>query len=108
MIPVPPLGHELKTWPAEFADVASGAKRVELRYNDRGYRVGDMLLLREYDPHARTVDPGAQQEAIGRYTGRSCARWVTHVVPGGQWGLSPDWVALSLAETPPAEGGWLV
>ena len=42
--------HDLKIWPEHFRAVASGEKTVELRTDDRGYEVGDELLLREYDP----------------------------------------------------------
>lgn len=31
-----------------YADVASGKKRFELRKNDRGFKVGDGLRLKEY------------------------------------------------------------
>lgn len=84
--------HQLKTWPAEFAAIDSGAKRVELRRDGRGYQVGDKLILDEFDPRA---------EMLGAYTGRFTVRWVTHVQSGGQCGLAPGWVALSLTEQPP-------
>ena len=42
--------HELKTWPEFFQAVKRGEKRHEVRDNDRDYRVGDVLLLREYEP----------------------------------------------------------
>lgn len=42
--------HELKTWPDFFAAVRSGAKRFELRKNDRDFREGDSVRLREWSP----------------------------------------------------------
>ena len=42
--------HELKTWPQYFAAVRSGKKRFEIRRNDREFAVGDVLVLREFDP----------------------------------------------------------
>ncbi|QJD54544.1 hypothetical protein [Sphingomonas phage Kharn] len=42
--------HELKCHPHFFAAIAAGKKTFEIRRNDRDYRVGDMLNLREYDP----------------------------------------------------------
>jgi hypothetical protein len=42
--------HELKTWPKYFAAVRSGQKRFEIRRNDREFKVGDILVLREFDP----------------------------------------------------------
>lgn len=40
--------HELKLAQMFFTDVASGKKRFELRKNDRGFKVGDGLRLKEY------------------------------------------------------------
>lgn len=75
--------HELKTVPPHFGDVERGAKRVEVRLDDRGFAVGDVLILREYDP------------ASGEYTGRVCEVLVTHILAGFV-GLAPGYVALSL------------
>lgn len=41
--------HELKIAPKYLYDILSGVKTWELRFNDRGYHVGDILSLREYD-----------------------------------------------------------
>ncbi len=43
------MTHELKTWPAYFKYVKSGSKPFELRKDDRNYKVGDRLILKEYD-----------------------------------------------------------
>ncbi|MCT8975517.1 DUF3850 domain-containing protein [Clostridium sp. CX1] len=42
--------HYLKTWTQFFQDVRSGIKQFEVRKNDRNYRVGDTLILEEFDP----------------------------------------------------------
>jgi hypothetical protein len=44
------MKHELKCWPIYFTTILSGTKTFEVRKNDRGYQVGDELLLREWDP----------------------------------------------------------
>lgn len=40
--------HELKILPDFFEAVTSGRKQFEIRKNDRDYRVGDQLILREW------------------------------------------------------------
>lgn len=42
--------HELKTLPIFFEEVVYGRKRFEIRKNDRNFKVGDELILKEYDP----------------------------------------------------------
>lgn len=46
------MEHQLKTWPEYFEETWSGRKTFEIRKNDRNYKVGDEVLLREYDPKA--------------------------------------------------------
>ena len=74
--------HELKTVAPHFDHVCSGAKRAEIRKNDRGFAVGDVLVLREYDP------------TTGTYSGRRVEVRITHVLSGFD-GLAPGYVALS-------------
>lgn len=76
--------HELKTTAPHFEHVRSGAKRAEIRKDDRGFAVGDVLALKEYDASSRS------------YSGREVEARVTHVLAGFE-GLSPGWVALSIA-----------
>lgn len=45
-----PVVHKLMTWRAPFEAVRTGVKRHEVRENDRGFAVGDVLQLREYCP----------------------------------------------------------
>lgn len=49
-----PKIHDLKILPAYFDDVAKGRKTFELRFDDRGYFEGDLLLLREWENGAYT------------------------------------------------------
>lgn len=44
------MQHVLKSWPAFFRPIVAGIRTHELRYDDRGFSVGDQLLLREFDP----------------------------------------------------------
>lgn len=48
--------HELKISPKYFEDIKANKKNFELRKDDRDFKVGDFITLREYDN--------------GQYTGR--------------------------------------
>ena len=72
--------HTLKTWPVPFEEVWEGRKTFELRQNDRGFKVGDMLALREYDPAEMT------------YSGRQVTVHVSYIAESA-WGL-PDGLAV--------------
>lgn len=60
--------HDLKLWTDHFGAVLAGTKPFELRRNDRGYQVGDVLWLREWNAKSET------------YTGRECEKLVTCVL----------------------------
>ena len=79
--------HDLKTWPEFFEKVATEDKTFEMRLNDRGYAVGDVLKLREFDPSS------------GAYSGRWIEKEVSYVLDGGKdgfLGLRPGWVVMSI------------
>lgn len=88
--------HDLKCWPPHWEAIDTGQKTFDIRINDRGYRSGDLLILREWDPQMPCAEIGLD----GPFTGRVCQRVVTHVMTGGQFGLAVGYVALSLQ--PPA------
>jgi hypothetical protein len=79
------INHDLKTWPDPFQAVWEGKKLFELRRNDRNFRVGDSLLLREWLPDTR------------EYTGRCIQAEVTFVLHGGEFGLPEGLVVMSLS-----------
>lgn len=41
--------HELKIYPKYFEKVLDGTKTFEARKNDRGFQVGDTVILKEFD-----------------------------------------------------------
>ncbi len=43
------ITHELKIWPQWYREVAVGNKTFEVRKNDRNFRDGDIVLLKEWD-----------------------------------------------------------
>lgn len=76
--------HKLKTHPKHFQDVLEGFKKVELRLNDRDFKVSDILDLEEWDPETE------------KYTERVLTVLITHILKGGQFGLDPKYVAMSV------------
>ena len=60
--------HDLKLWPQFWDDLASGVRAFDIRFNDRGYTVGDFVVLHEWDP------------ATSTYTGREETRQITYVL----------------------------
>ncbi len=63
--------HELKTVPKYFQATWDRRKRFEFRKNDRGFRAGDTLVLREWDP---------EQKEYEGYTGRTVNAEVTYIL----------------------------
>lgn len=86
--------HELKILPQWFTDVLTGKKNFEIRRNDRDFKVGDYLLLREYEP------------AIAKYSGREITKRIQYIYHGdGNYGLSEEFCILGLEERP--QGEWV-
>lgn len=111
--------HDLKTWPEPFAAVLDGRKRYEIRRDDRGFMVGDVLVLREWEPRPqnaiciacrRIMQTYAEYEEWQHYgcgglveshdergyTGRSIRARVTYKTPGGAWGLPKGLCVMSI------------
>ena len=78
------MTHELKILPDYFGDVNDETKTFELRKNDRGFFVGDVLILCEWD------------DAEGVHTGRYCARKVVYIIRSTAFGLEKDHVIMGL------------
>jgi hypothetical protein len=78
--------HELKTWPMPFSAIWEGKKRFEIRLNDRGFEVGDTLILTEWN------------EKTGKYTGRLIVAVVTFLLGYDEElpGVRPGYVCLSI------------
>lgn len=74
------MTHQLKILPEYFEAVQKGIKNFEIRINDRGFKVGDKLLLQEWHD--------------GKYTGREITRNVDYILSGCA-GLTDGFVIIS-------------
>lgn len=82
--------HELKTWPKYFSALLEGSKTFELRRDDRGFKVGDRLRLREWDYNTE-------------YSGRELMYRVTYIAQDTNW-LQCGCVAMGIARlSPPSD-----
>jgi hypothetical protein len=75
--------HELKSWPGQFQAMWTGLKRAEFRRDDRGYQVGDLLDLCEWDPSRQ------------QYTGFRLTARGTHLVRGPELEVPAGFVVLA-------------
>lgn len=48
------MTYEIKCFPKYFDALVDGLKNFEVRKNDRDYKVGDSLLIREYDSEKKS------------------------------------------------------
>lgn len=71
--------HNIKILPEFFVPVREGLKTFEIRFSDRNYKVGDILILNEW-----TSDG---------YTGRNVTREITYMTSALQ---QPGYVVMSI------------
>jgi len=74
--------HALKTWSCYFDDVAAGRKRYEIRYDDRDFSIGDVVVLVETPTGSETI------------TRRIAVVRITSILRGFD-GLTPGFIAFS-------------
>lgn len=83
--------YEVKSWPHFFQAIKKGEKLHDMRdLRDRRYKIGDFLILQEYDPFK------------GEYTGETCTVEVTYITSAdtpcafSSAALAPGYCILSL------------
>ncbi len=77
--------HNLKIAPTYFQDVVSGKKKFEVRENDRGFLLGDILRLKEYDLENK------------RYTGQEVIVEIIYLLENFD-GLKENYVVLGISD----------
>lgn len=78
--------HELKTWPEYFKSVIERQKKFEVRKMDRPFKLGDTLVLQEYDPKKQ------------QYTGQEVEFIVGCILRGPVFGIEDGYCVMSLDE----------
>jgi len=93
--------HELKTDKQVFDEVASGRKTFEIRKDDRGFEVGDFLVLRKTLRTGEEMKQGWPLE----YVGPPIYVYVTYILRGPIYGLADGWVIMSITPRDGCSGG---
>lgn len=80
--------HELKTLQPYFDDIVRGVKKFEIRKNDRDFKQGDTLILKEYD-HINWGN--------GNYSGKEIRMHVISIMYHSEhFGLKDGYVIMSI------------
>jgi len=86
------MTHELKTDPEVFWPVSQGLKTFEIRKNDRDFKAGDILILKETKFSVQEMKDGYPLI----YTGNLYHCRATYVLYGPIYGLEKDWCIISI------------
>ena len=107
--------HELKCWPNAFEAIRDGRKRFEWRRDDRGFEVGDVLVLKLYDPHAHgysSTGPAADDgSAFGDYVKNEASERieqrvrVTYILRSDWFGVPQNFCIMSIELTTEPDNG---
>lgn len=79
--------HHLKSWVEPFQAMKEGRKIFDVRKDDRGFMVGDVLCLHEWDPGAVNLTSSGRGNPLspayyGEITGSTIWRKVVYVLCG--------------------------
>lgn len=79
-----PIFHELKSHKFFFKYFLTDIKCYEIRKKDRDYQIGDVLILKEYDPEKND------------YTGRMCTREIVYIITGQEHSIGEGLIMMTL------------
>ncbi len=81
------MTHALKTWTEFYQAVEAGIKPFEIRRDDRPFKVGETLLLQEWDNIKK------------EYTGNETKRTITFILRNAEmFGLMPGFAIMGIKE----------
>ena len=96
--------HHLKTWPEPFEATRAGLKMFEVRKDDRGFAVGDVVVLCKWVPRSSDGSTGGHflSESggeVGNHTHAArVACVIRYMLHGGRFGLPDGIVVLGLVQ----------
>lgn len=73
--------HNLKILPQYFEEALKGKKPFEVRLNDRDFKLGDIVVLEEWDGE--------------KYTGREISGKIKYILTDEFKGITPGYVVFS-------------
>lgn len=69
--------HFLKIWPQYYDMVEAGNKDWEIRKNDRNFKLGDIVILEQWDPETEIYVRGTE---LNPYKTKNLRRIITNVI----------------------------
>jgi uncharacterized protein YjbK len=76
--------HYIKIWQEYVSDITNRKKTFEIRFNDRDYQVGDILIMAEYNRFMKS------------FTGYIIQCEVKYIFNNTDFGLKEGFVAMSI------------
>lgn len=91
--------HNLRILPKYYEKVLSGEKTFEIRKDDRGFEVGDKLILKEYIPGYRDLTGFEEVIIDEKYTGREVQKEISYVLKDAEvYGLKRGFCILAIKD----------
>lgn len=87
------MEHILKTTHEAWLAVESGAKRFEVRKNDRLFQTGDTVILRKLERDSVHFESAPGK---GRFSTRDLTFRIGWILQGGQFGVEPGYCVFQL------------
>jgi len=84
--------HTLKVWPEFYDAIESGVKTWEFRRDDRGFRVGDVLVLEYWSPDRGACEVTNDVPPLIR----AVRTRVTYILHGGRLGVPEGFCIMSI------------
>jgi hypothetical protein len=78
--------HKLKCLTPYYEAIVRGDKKFDIRWDDRGFQKGDLVLLQQFDGSGYVKS----RDGIAF----SIEKEIKYILTGGRFGIEPGWVIL--------------